>query len=262
MTDVLLPELSPQELKITQAYLRDVALVLGKFQQVFLPPNEYQWQYGLIVTESGLATQPFELHGEQVQAVLDMKVGMMRLGAASWPLADYSALELFNNCKVWLETRRVKGAMATPHFATTTADYDPLQASAIADIFWWVSNACINQKAHYKQGVISPILVFPHHFDLSLVWFPHDDKRQIALGFSLGGGSDDAIATPYVYCTMYPEAEPAPALQITAPAYEQTTGFHGAILGYDDLRTSRDPQVLFSDFAQEATKQFEALLIK
>ena len=256
MTTTQLPPLKAADLAVTKAYLRDVALVLGKFQQVFLPANDYEWQRGLVVVECGLATQPFELYDEQVQAVLDMKAGVMRLGTASWPLADYSARELFKNCKVWLEARRVKGVMQSPEFATSTANYEPTQAAAIADSFWWFERACRQQKAQYKQGVISPILVFPHHFDLSLVWFPHDDKRQIAVGFSLG---DETIAEPYVYITAFPESEPAAALQLTAPAFEQAAGFHGAILQYGDLLASAVPEVLFSDFAGEATRQFQAL---
>jgi hypothetical protein len=89
-------------------------------------------------------------------------------------------------------------------------------------------------------------LLYPHHFDLSLSWFPHNDKQQITLGWSTG---DDTIPEPYLYLTVYPEAQLLDELELPEPAYRQTKGFEGAVLLYKDLAAHKSPVILLEDFA-------------
>jgi hypothetical protein len=251
----MLPILHDQNLTETLAYLRDVALALGKFQQVFLPVEEHDWQRGLVVVESGVATQPFIVDGLQLQAVLDMKAGLVRIGEARWPLIEYSAQEIFNNLHVWLEAHNVGGTIQMPEFATLSVSFDPAQAAQIVDCLYWFDTACQRLQTSYDDGLVSPILVFPHHFDLSLVWFPHHDERQIGVGFSFG---DENIAEPYIYITAYPDF--TQSLQLVEPGFEQTAGFHGAVLRYHQLQSVPNPELLFDDFATSTTQQLLSLL--
>ncbi|HVA11241.1 MAG TPA: DUF5996 family protein, partial [Candidatus Dormibacteraeota bacterium] len=101
-----------------------------------------------------------------------------------------------------------------------------------------------------KEGLTSPVLLYPHHFDLSLVWFPHDDERQLAIGFSTG---DQTIAEPYLYLTAYPEPPGFTKLAVPEGAYWQSDGFSGAILPYARLSGSSDPEALFASYASLMT---------
>ena len=70
--------------------------------------------------------------------------------------------------------------------------------------------------ATFRAGIreeTSPIQVWPHHFDLSMIWLPGDKvpgedpddeesaDRQMNFGFTYG---DDAVPEPYLYVTAYP----------------------------------------------------------
>jgi hypothetical protein len=249
-----LPDLQSDHLKATVAHLRDVALVLGKFQQVFLPASDHDWQYGLIVVAEGLATQPFEVGGQRLQALLDMRAGEVRIGEARWPLAEYSAEELYDNFRVWLEVNLIDSEIVKPEFSTSAGDFDVQQLAPIADGLNWFAQAFgAHAGTQYHEGLVSPILLYPHHLDLSLVWFPHDDERQVSVGFSYG---DESVPEPYVYMSAYPDVDES-ALEIPAPARSQTEGFKGVVLRYRDIQTQPE---LFAATAKSITKQYESLL--
>jgi hypothetical protein len=102
----------------------------------------------------------------------------------------------------------------------------------------------------------SPIQLWPHHFDLSMLWLPggkiegqdlqneeYSDK-QMNFGFAFG---DDGIPEPYFYVTAYPLPTDLPNLQLPAGTEWKTEGFSGAVLLYKTLIESSDPQKYLLD---------------
>jgi len=243
------PELPPliyKDLVPARNYLQEVALILSSLQRAFIPKDPHDWQYGLEVTVRGLITQPFMIKGEAVRASLDLVRRKVRLQDSSWPLSDYTPAEIFNNIQVWLASHAVKVNLSQPKFSTKAPRFDKQQADLYAASLWWLDGQFRWLKLKLQQGLTSPILLYPHHFDLSLVWFPHNDERQLAIGFSSG---DETIAEPYLYLTAYPEPSGFTNLDIPREAYYQTSGFSGAILPYDKLSTSADPVKLFHNYS-------------
>jgi len=245
-----LPQLDSKTLGPTRDRLRDAALVLGKLQQVFLPADPHEWQRGLEVNLRGPLTQAMNVKGREVYGSIDLVAHKVRLDGAKWELEEYDGPELYKNVRVWLQSQSIDSELAKPEFGDIGKEYDPEQATKYSGALWWLDKQFRIIKAGLETGLTSPILIYPHHFDLSLVWFPDDDEKQFSLGWSTG---DETIAEPYLYITMYPEAEDFKQRKLPAEAYWQTDGFSGAVLPYDALVKSSEPEELFGRFASLLT---------
>lgn len=116
-----------------------------------------------------------------------------------------------------------------------------------------VLNAVSGTMAEFRSGIreeTSPIQLWPHHFDLSLVWLPGEkiagqdpeneeySDKQMNFGFTFG---DDGIPEPYFYVTAYPLPDGFPSLRLPAGTEWKTEGFSGAVLPYRSLLESSDP---------------------
>jgi hypothetical protein len=243
-----LTALSYDDLAPTRDYLRDVALAMGSLQRGFLPPSAHDWQHGLEVTMRGLSTQPFIVNGQEIQVVLDLVTNKVRLGETYWQLDEYSGAEIFKNFKVWLEAKNIKVELEQPEFIGK--QFDPGQAKDYAGALWWANKQFQIIKARMSPGMTAPILLYPHHFDLSLVWFPYDDEdeRQVSIGFSTG---DETVTEPYIYLTVYPASDELKNVNLPPGAYFQQQGFTGFVLPYIQLQQSQDPEALLHSFTEQ-----------
>ena len=241
-----LPALDNQKLNPTRDYLRDVALAMGSLQRGFLEPQPHDWQHGLEVTLRGVSTQTFMAGGQPIRVLLDLVKDKVRMDGSFWKLESYSGAELFNNFKSWLETHNLSVKLEEPVFRT--GRYDHGQSQNYAAALWWMHRQLQIIKADISYGETSPILLYPHHFDLAMSWFPHDDERQITIGFST---SDESVAEPYIYATVYPEPDGLAELmadRLPAEAYWQKRGFSGGVLPYAKLQQSDQPAELLKQF--------------
>jgi hypothetical protein len=241
-----LPVLNPKQLNPTRDYLQDAAHAIGSLQRGFMAKQPHDWQYGLEVTMRGIGTQPFAVDDKETRVLLDIVRRQIRLDDANWPLEEYDGSQLFNNFKVWLESKGVKAELQPPPFKG--GSFDAEQAKKYFEALWWLRGQFQIVKAELLNGSTSPILLYPHHFDMAMSWFPHDDDRQMTLGFSTG---DETIAEPYIYLTVYPE--PADFGELMSQAFSpefhwQENGFSGAVLPYSKLQSHENPQDLFTQF--------------
>jgi hypothetical protein len=246
MAEAKLQVLNLDDLRLTRDHLRDAAQVLGSLQRAFLPPHPRDWQHGLEIMMRGPSTQAFEAGGETRRGGIDLVRNVVRLDGTGWALDEYGGPELLKNVRVWLESRGIKAELETPQFAGRPDQFDPEQAGAYAQALWWLEERFRHLKASLTEGVTSPVLLYPHHFDLSLSWFPFDDERQISLGWSTG---DETVNEPYLYQTAYPEPAGFTELALPDGAYWQKDGFSGAILPYAALQSAAQPKDLFDTFA-------------
>jgi hypothetical protein len=239
-----LPPLDAKLLGPTRDRLQAAALVIGSLQRAFLPKDPHDWHYGLEVTMRGISTQAFKLGSEEVRATIDLVRNIVRLDGNSWPLADCDGAELFQEVQVWLQSKGLDVELEEPKFSDD-GPFDPKQAAAYAKALWWLDAHFKSLKSGLNKGLMAPILLYPHHFDLSLVWFPHDDDRQLAIGFSTG---DETIAEPYLYLTASTEPKGFKDIKLPAAVHWQADGFSGAILPYAKLQAG-DSQGLFEAYS-------------
>lgn len=119
--------------------------------------------------------------------------------------------------------------------------------------------ACALPSAEFRADIreeTSPIQLWPHHFDLSILWLPGgkipgqdpDDEensdQQMNFGFTFG---DEGIPEPYFYVTAYPLPDSLPELELPADATWHTEGFSGAIVTYRTLIETTDPAARLLD---------------
>ncbi len=225
-----LPLLITEDLIPTRNYVQDVAKVLGSLQRAYIEPNDHDWHHGLTVSMRGISTQQMIIAGQPIRATIDLVKHKVRLGNTNWLLEEFAAPEILNNIKVWLVAHGQSAELEQPEFTSDIRQFDGIQAARYAETLWWLEQRFKNIKNDLNGGLTSPILLYPHHFDLAFSWFPHDDDQQLTMGFSTG---DESVRDPYLYITAYPE-----------PA-----GFSGAILAYSRLQVAQEPSIVLDDFA-------------
>jgi hypothetical protein len=132
---------------------------------------------------------------------------------------------------------------------TAYSDYSAHQAAAMGRVLGSVTAAMVRFRARIAEEC-SPIQVWPHHFDLSMLWLPGakipgenpDDEeaadKQMNFGFTFG---DDAIPEPYFYVTAYPLPDDLPGISLPDGSVWRSQGFNGAFLPYAGLLSAGEP---------------------
>jgi hypothetical protein len=125
----------------------------------------------------------------------------------------------------------------------------------------------------FKSGLRNesgPVQLWPHHFDLAVLWFSgrhvsgidladeESADEQMNFGFSTG---DEAIPDPYFYITAYPRPDTFTTAALPAGAYWHTSGFTAAILPYESVRTAENPQTTLLSFLKALHKHGAAFMI-
>jgi hypothetical protein len=87
----------------------------------------------------------------------------------------------------------------------------------------------------------SPVLCWPHHFDIatvvSLDEVRRENPRSIGVGVSPG---DEYYAQPYVYVSPWPRFDSGKAPDLPAPGHWHTEGFFGAVATGEDILAMKD----------------------
>lgn len=96
-------------------------------------------------------------------------------------------------------------------------------------------------------GPLTPVVVWPGHFDLSFLWFAtaHAEESAPHMNFGFapyGGGVDE----PYLYAYAYPmppdSDDPATLPGLPAPARWHLKGWKGVVLLYGEISRAADPE--------------------
>ncbi len=244
MNDAL-PKIDATTLQSTKSYLQDIARVIGKAQQTYLSPEAHDWHRGLEVADGIIATKSFPDTDQQI--VMDLGEGIVQAGTEQWALGEVPAPNLLTYIDQWLAEQGITNHPEQPEYTTSGNAYDKTQAGMIGQVLPWAKTVFEEVKQNITTGVSSPVLLYPHHFDVSLTWFPYNDNTQLGFGFSFG---DEYIAEPYFYVTAYPEPKEFGEIDLAPPASWFNDGFHGAILRYSDLLDLSDPEQLVQAYCK------------
>lgn len=218
-------------------YVQDVSKLVGKFQQAFLPAALDETNKGLFVYDDGIVSQEIIINTRALQLRLDLIAGFLVLDKDKWSLPNHSPQRLFQEVLAWDARNNSKVEIAKPDFVTAKSLYDVTQASLIITLLKFSYNQLNILRSLLPSGSLSPIFLYPHHFDLSMNWLSGETRHTV--GFSFG---DENISEPYFYVTEYPESATSKGINLLKPAYWQQTGFSGAVMKYSDLVTAPNPQ--------------------
>ena len=264
MSQLEFPPLTLAEWQTTRDTLHGYCKVLGRIRRSLTPRQKHWWHISLRVTDYSLTTAAIpapERNGEQFVISLDLQQSRLMI-TGSWgvwwemPVNGQPPLIFSNQIQAALETmgifveydRSDLEAIDTPYSAASAGDY----ARALSSI-----NSLMNRFKSELPGETSHVQLWPHHFDLSLMWLsgrkvpgadPKDEEyadEQMSFGFSTG---DTGIPDAYFYATAYPWPEEMTRQSLPPEAVWYTQGWKGALLLYQSLISSEKPEDLLLHF--------------
>ncbi len=252
------PALDSTAIVDTRKALHAYAQILGGWRFSSLPRRKHWWQLGIVPSIRGLTTGvvhagiDFEL---ELDLVTDRLLGRVANGGEMGePLAGRPATELASIVTGFLldsgiDREHVPDDESSDSHVIATPGYSAEIAGTLAGAFRSVSDALSTFRAGISEET-SPIHIWPHHFDLAMMWLPgekipSEDPRdeessdmQMNFGFSLG---DEGIPEPYFYISAYPLPEAFRGLELPSGATWHTEGFSGIVLLYRSLLENPGP---------------------
>lgn len=126
------------------------------------------------------------------------------------------------------------------------ADDTPLEintslANDYADVLYTFFTAVARFRARLN-GHMTPVIVWPHHFDLSTLWFfegeMDDQKSHINVGFA---PFSEGFPRPYLYAYVHPYPPNVEYPPLPQPAHWNDQGWTGVIVNYDDIVQHKQP---------------------
>jgi hypothetical protein len=259
--------------------LHEAAQLLGAIRMRVRPPAQNFLEWALRVEPEGLSTDTLPSGGS---VLLDFARATLVYrppsgDAVVLPLAGQSQVSLFeallgamaragerlvepaagqSYVQALLAALRASGHPYAPKEGELTSDrplaVDPATSAAYGEALYRVFSAIARFRAGL-EGVLTPIVVWPEHFDLSTLFFPPanaaraDDGPQMNFGFA---PFDATTEEPYLYAYAYPMPEGFETLALPAPASWHTASWKGMKLRYGDLLRAENPEALIDRACQ------------
>ena len=258
MTTQAFPTLDASAIGPTLNAVHAYAQVLGDWLGSSLPRRKHWWQLTVKPSVKGITSGlvqtgiDFELELELAQDRLRGRVAGG--GELSEPLAGRPTKELAGIVQRFLIENGIDPELAPAdkgreRDTLATADYSVEIATSLGATLRSVNAAMSIFQAGIREET-SPIQIWPHHFDLGMLWLPgakvdgqDPDNEEYAdksmnFGFTFG---DEGIAEPYFYITAYPFPDVFPNLSLPPGTTWHTEGFSGAVLPYRSLLENANP---------------------
>ncbi len=249
------PALSLAEITPTLDTLHIYSRLVGKIRQTLLPQQKHWYHASLFATATGLTTGPIWADDKIFEVLLDLTRHHLIISThhgyqCHRPLSGQSPARFYDETLAALKALGIEAAIGRDLFAETAAStYNKAHVEAYWRALSQIDAVFRRFKGELRQET-SPVQLWPHHFDLALLWFsgrlvPGQEPanaeyadEQMNFGFAPG---DDGIPEPYFYITAYPLPDGLANTQLPHGAYWHTATFTGAVLPYRALVGSADP---------------------
>jgi hypothetical protein len=136
-----------------------------------------------------------------------------------------------------------------PSDSTSQFQVDTTIAAGYTRTLYTVYTALARFRARLL-GTMTPIVVWPHGFDLSFLWFrgnDPDEHRQSHLNFGFSPGSP-GLPRPYLYAYASPSPDDLTSRALPVPARWFTQSWKGVVVDYDNL-TDDNPEAQIEGLA-------------
>ncbi len=256
--------------------LHKAAQLLGGIRTLFIDPVPNYLELAMAIKPEGLSTGPMPFGGEVIlnfrQAAMVYEPEAGRPVAVS--LAGHSQVSLFEavlaalaaNGKTlapktdqhrslidaFLDALLARGHRPQPKRERFTSEAPleivPQLAADYADALYRIFTATARFRARLT-GPMTPIVVWPGHFDLSTLWFATDNATESGPQMNFGFAPfSEGIPRPYLYTTAWPLPAGFGAPATVPPlAYWNTTGWTGMVVPYDELVKVDDPEAFIEE---------------
>ena len=256
MTAQHFPNLDQNDFVETRNALHAYSRVLGDWLKACRPKRKHWWHASLRPSLVGLTSDvihadiDFEIELNLHESLLQVKT--TSAGDFQQTLHGQSVAELSGSIKDLLIKAGVDKQLipdSSQYHSNKFAAYSVEHANNLAIVLNSIATSMELFRANIREET-SPIQLWPHHFDLSMLWLPGDKipdqdpdneeyaDKQMNFGFTFG---DEGIPEPYFYITAYPLPEAFPSLDLPVGTTWQTEGFNGAVLLYKTLIQNEDP---------------------
>jgi len=258
MTKHAFPDLDAKEIVATRDAVHVYAQVIGDWRTSCLAHRKHWWQITVCPSVRGLTTGMIQA-GIDFELELDLKADRLLGqvaggGTLSEPLGGRSGRDLAGVVASFLIDQGIDPGLIPKDkkresFEVTAEGYSVDTAESLGAALRSINSAMASFRAPIAEET-SPIQIFPHHFDLAMLWLPGEkipgqdpaneemSDKQMNFGFAFG---DAGIPEPYFYVTAYPLPDALPELDLPDGTVWQSDGFSGAVLLYRRLLEEKDP---------------------
>ena len=261
MSDEKFPALDPAKLDVTRRAIHAYSRVAGSWAKATRKKRKHWWHASLRPSLYGLTTG-------LIYGATDFEI---ELDLAASRICVRTCTSTFTERLTGQSSAGVAAAIRNALLAAGVdkelapgddmahddehAGYSADQANLMHRAIGSVAAALEDFRAGIREEK-SPIQVWPHHFDLSMIWLPGhkvpdqdpaDEEyadKQMNFGFAFG---DESIPEPYFYVTAYPLPDALPKVALPEGSTWKSDGFSGALLLYRDLVAMNDPAAYLQD---------------
>ena len=227
----------------TRHTLHQATQVVGEIRLADSPPLPNYLHYSVSVTRTGISTGTLQAGGELQFDMTTTELIYKRDGKTllSTPVADHTQRSLMQAVQNSLHE---VGVTLEPTLKSITHDepfvWDAGLANDYNRVLQQAWRAIASFRAHLL-GHMTPVVVFPHHFDISFLWFAegHDEHEHPHVNFGFSPESP-GFPRPYFYFYVYPEPDGVKDITLPAPGRWVDEPWSGAVLEYDAIRDSHD----------------------
>ncbi|MCY3798001.1 MAG: DUF5996 family protein [Chloroflexi bacterium] len=224
----------------TRDALHEIALALGAIRVACSDPLPNDLHFSLDVTADGISTTGMRCGGELHFDLKLLQLNFVRGDCVVFRL-DVAGLSQITLLRRLLACFRDCGYGIGPSMKHITSETEFAIDGAAAESYALALNAAYTDLARFRaklRGYMTPLALWPHHFDLAFIWFPTDktDEQsdpQIAYGFA---PCSPGLERPYFYAYAWSKASGYLDFPLDAPAQAIREGYIGLYAGYDELR--------------------------
>jgi hypothetical protein len=281
-----LPALPLKEWEQTKMTLHLYFQIVGKIKLKKMPRKNHWWNITLLVNSKGITTNSIVNGIESFEIQFNFKEHLLEVytstgGYESFPLNNgLSVAEFYKNLlailkKLNIDVQILNKPYSLPDVNPITTPFDQITEYASYDKpyverFWkillWVNNVFTQFSGRF-YGKTCPVHLYWHHMDLAVTRFSGkkiplsagmkiSDKdayshEVISFGFWAG---DENVPGPAFYSYTYPapkDLDKQP-LKPSSAKWIDNNGSPLALLMYDDIRESENPEEMLIDFLQSA----------
>lgn len=244
--------------------LHQAAQVVGSIKKVSVDPLPNYAHLGLYVTSEGLTSGRLKDGGELSLNLLESSIIYLCPAANRYVIALHGHTQATLRDAV-LDTMKEAGHGADPKLEEIAGE-SPLTVDAdTASAYQQALHAVYTAIARFRGrllGSLSPMIVFPHGFDLSFLWFNRGSEERtdphMNVGFSPGSAGFDR---PYIYIYASPMPDAFFDIELPSPARFVRDPWKGIVIDYDTLVSESEPETRVEQILVDIQSAVAPLLV-
>lgn len=242
----------------THAGLHQAAQVIGTVRKTVAEPLPNYAHLGLFVTPTGVTTGSLPFGGKLSLEFASRSVvysgGSISLAGHTQSSLTDAVLNMLKDKghNITLDRAKLGGTQPLDVHTDTAADY----AKALYSI-----HTAIARFRSRLFGSMSPMIIFPHGFDLSTLWFARGsvETQDPHMNFGFSPGSP-GLPRPYVYVYAHPIPAGMFDVQLPEGARWYREGWKGIVIDYDRLAKESDHETKLENMLRDIQAKIAPLM--